>query len=52
MFAIVEYSDNTMENYKIIEKSENFVYLENKLHEMRISYYDKLEKPIFRVVRI
>lgn len=52
MFAIVKYTDNTMENYIIIEKSSNFAELEHKLHEMRISYYGKKEKPIFRVVRI
>ena len=52
MFAIVRYTDNTMENYVIIEQSSNFAELEHKLHELRISYYDKKEKPIFRVVRI
>lgn len=52
MFAIVRYIDNTMENYTIIEQSSNFIELEHKLHELRISYYDKVEKLIFRVVRI
>ena len=52
MFAIVKYTDNTMENYTIIEQSSNFMELEHKLHELRISYYGKVEKPIFRIVRI
>ena len=52
MFAIVKYTDNTMENFEIIEKSSNFAELEHKLHEIRMSYYGKLEKPIFRIVRL
>ena len=52
MFAIVRYTDNTMENFEIIEQSSNFAELNNKLPEMRISYYGKVEKPIFRIVRI
>lgn len=52
MFAIVKYTDNTMENYTIIEQNSNFMELEHKLHELRISYYGKVEKPIFRIVRL
>lgn len=52
MFAIVKYTDNTMMNFIVIEHSSNFCELEQKLHEIRKTYYGKEEKPIFRIVRI
>lgn len=52
MFAIVKYTDNTMENYIIIEKSENYTNLDRKLHMLRVFYSGRIEKPIFRIVKI
>ena len=52
MFAIVQYTDNTMENFEIIEKSNDFITLENKLQEMRKGDITNGISRLIRVIRI
>ena len=52
MYAIVEYIDNTMENFYIIEISDNYIELDKKLQVYRkLCMYKRLKK-MFRVIKI
>ena len=52
MYAIVKYTDNTMQNYDIIETSESLHDLDMKLQFIRIALYGEKEKPIFRIIKM
>ena len=52
MYAIVKYTDNTMQNYNVIETSENLHDLDMQLQSIRIAFYGEKEKPIFRIIKL
>jgi len=52
MFAIVKYTDNTMENFEIIEINQDLSYLDKRLHDIRRIYYKSMIKPLFRIIKI
>ena len=52
MYALVVYKDNTMEDYDILVKSDDFSKIEKILHKFRFAFSQFLYKPIFRIVRI
>lgn len=52
MFGIVRYTDNTMNDFIIEYKSNNFRELLELLNTLRLKYYTKENKPIFRIVRL
>lgn len=52
MFAIVRYTDNTMENYEIICMSNDLRLLDIRLQNLRkLSYYSN-DKPIYRIIKM
>lgn len=52
MFGIVRYTDNTMENYKVICMSNDLRLLDIRLQKLRkLSYYSN-EKPIYRIIKM
>lgn len=52
MFAIVKYTDNTMEKYKIICTSNNLYLLDIRLQNLRkLNYYSDY-KPIYRIIKV
>ena len=52
MFAIVKYTDNTMENFEIIEMNQDLSYLDKRLHDIRRIYDKSMIKPLFRIIKI
>lgn len=52
MYAIVEYTDNTMENFFIIEIGDNYIELDKKLQIMRKFFVHRKHKKMIRVIRI
>ena len=52
MFAIVKYTDNTMENFEIIEMNQDLSYLDKRSHDIRRIYYKSIIKPLFRIIEI
>jgi len=52
MYAIVRYTDNTMENYKVICFSNDLHLLDIRLQNLRkLSYYSN-DKPIYRIIKM
>lgn len=52
MYAIVEYIDNTMEKFSILEISDNYIELDKTLQAMRkLCVYEKNKKMI-RIIRL
>jgi hypothetical protein len=52
MYAIVEYTDNTMEKFFIMEIGDNYIELDKKLQKYRKFYVHRRRKKLLRVVRI
>lgn len=52
MFGIVRYTDNTMTDFIVEYKSNNFRELLELLNTLRLKYYTKRDKPIFRIVKL
>ena len=52
MYAIVEYTDNTMEDFYIMEISDNYIELDKKLQKYRKLCVYKKHKKLFRVIKI
>ena len=52
MYAIVKYTDNTMENYEVVYTNDNLKVIDNKLHEIRRQYYNGKEKPLYRIIKM
>ena len=52
MYAIVEYTDNTMEKFIIMEIGDNYIELDKKLQIYRKLYVHRKHKKLLRVVRI
>lgn len=52
MFAIVEYVDNTMENFYIIEIGDNYIELDKTLQAMRKFYVYEKDKKMIRIIRL
>ena len=52
MYAIVEYTDNTMEKFYIMEISDNYIELDKKLQMYRKLCVYRKHKKLFRVIRI
>lgn len=52
MYAIVEYTDNTMENFYIMEISDNYIELDKKLQIYRKLCVYRKHKKMFRVIKI
>lgn len=52
MFGIVRYIDNTITDFTIEYKSNNYFELLELLNTLRLKYYTKEYKPIFRIVRL
>ena len=52
MYAIVEYTDNTMEKFYIMEIGDNYIELDKKLQMYRKLCVYKRHKKLFRVIRI
>ena len=52
MFAIVEYIDNTMEKFSILEIGDNYIELDKTLQAMRkLCVYEK-DKKMIRIIRL
>ena len=52
MYAIVKYTDNTMENYEIICTSDNLYLLDMRLQNLRkLNYYSNY-KPLYRIIKM
>ena len=52
MYAIVEYIDNTMEKFYIIEISDNYFELDKRLQMCRKLCVYKKHKKLFRIIKI
>ena len=52
MYAIVEYTDNTMEKFYIMEISDNYIELDKKLQVYRKLYIYEKHKKLLRVIKI
>ena len=52
MFGIVRYTDNTMEDYKIICMSNDLRLLDIRLQNLRKLNYYSNDKPIYRIIKI
>ena len=52
MYAIVKYTDNTMQNYDIIVKSENILKLDDILQSIRLSRKNDEYKNIYRIIKL
>ena len=52
MYAIVEYIDNTMEEFYIMEISDNYIELDKKLQKYRKLCVYRKHKKLFRVIKI
>ena len=52
MYAIVKYTDNTMENCDIIVKSEDILKLDNILQNIRLSKRNDEYKNIYRIIKL
>lgn len=52
MYAIVEYTDNTMEKFYIMEISDNYIELDKTLQAMRkLCVYEK-DRKMIRIIRL
>ena len=52
MYAIVEYTDNTMEKFCIMEISDNYIELDKTLQAMRkLCVYEK-DRKMIRIIRL
>ena len=52
MYAIVEYTDNTMEKFYIMEISDNYIELDKTLQAMRrLRVYEK-DRKMIRIIRL
>ena len=52
MYAIVKYTDNTMENCDIIVKSEDILKLDNILQNIRLSKRNNEYKNVYRIIKL
>ena len=52
MYAIVEYTDNTMEKFCIMEISDNYIELDKKLQIYRKLCVYRKHKKLLRVIKI
>lgn len=52
MYAIVEYIDNTMEEYEIICTSDNLRLLDMRLQNLRKLNYCSNNKPLYRIIKM
>ena len=52
MYAIVEYTDNTMEKFYIVEISDNYIELDKTLQAMRKFYVHEKDKKMIRIIRL
>lgn len=52
MYAIVKYTDNTMENCDIIVKSEDILKLDNILQSIRLSKRNDKYKNVYRIIKL
>ena len=52
MFGIVRYTDNTMEDYKIICMSNDLRLLDIRLQNLRKLNYYSNDKPIYRIIKM
>lgn len=52
MYAIVEYIDNTMEKFSILEISDNYVELDKTLQAMRKMRVYKKDRKMIRIIRL
>ena len=52
MYAIVEYVDNTMEKFFIVEISDDYIELDKKLQVYRKFYVYEKHKKLLRVIKI
>lgn len=52
MYAIVKYTDNSMEKYEIICISDNLRLLDMRLQNLRkLNYYSNY-KPLYRIIKM
>lgn len=52
MFGIVRYTDNTIENYKVICMSNDLHLLDIRLQNLRKLNYYSNDKPIYRIIKM
>ena len=52
MYAIVEYIDNTMEKFFILEISNNYIELDKTLQAMRKLRVYKKDKKMIRIIKL
>ncbi len=52
MYAIVEYTDKTMENFWIMEIGDNYIELDKKLQLYRKFYVHRRRKKLLRVIKL
>lgn len=52
MYAIVKYTDNTMEEYEIICISDDLHLLDMRLQNLRKLNYYSDNKPLYRIIKM
>lgn len=52
MYAIVEYIDNTMEKFSILEIGDNYIELDKTLQAMRKMRVYKKDRKMIRIIRL